>query len=126
MLFIGCYNRSEKGKGKGISLFSIPYPRIKPEKKDLAARWLFNIGLESLWRVCHEHFGETCLEAELQTRLGFWRFKQPKPGAVPTIFIFDRTQSHVQQEKKERAQKRTKRRQDLLHQVVGRQFLFRG
>ena len=40
----GCYNRSDKGKGKGISFFSFPNPRIKPEKKDLAARWLFNIG----------------------------------------------------------------------------------
>ena len=33
----GCYryNKSDKGKGKGISFFSIPNPRIKPEK-DLA------------------------------------------------------------------------------------------
>ena len=35
LLFIGCYNRSDRGKGKGISLFSISNP-----KKDLAARWL--------------------------------------------------------------------------------------
>ena len=40
----GCYNRSDKGKGKGISFFSFPNPRIKPEKKDLAASRLFNIG----------------------------------------------------------------------------------
>ena len=39
-----CYNRSEKGIGKRTSLFSIPKPRIKPEKKDLAARWLFKVG----------------------------------------------------------------------------------
>ena len=35
-------------------------------------------------RVCHEHFEESCSEAELQTRLGFRRFKRLKPGAVPT------------------------------------------
>ena len=34
----GYYSRSDKGEGKGISFFSIPNPRIKPEKKDLAAR----------------------------------------------------------------------------------------
>ena len=55
----GCYNRYDKGKGKGISLFSISNPRIKPEKKDLAARWLFNIGTG----VCHEHFTESYFEA---------------------------------------------------------------
>ena len=33
----GCFNRSDKGKGKGISFFFIPNPRIKPEKEDLAA-----------------------------------------------------------------------------------------
>ena len=41
--------------------------------------------------VCHEHLEESCLEAELQTKLGFGRFKHPKPGAVPTIFNFDPT-----------------------------------
>ena len=46
VLFIGCYNRSDRGKGKGISFFSISNPKINPEKKDLAARWLFNIGTE--------------------------------------------------------------------------------
>ena len=107
----GCYNRSDKGKGKGISFFSIPNLRIKPEK-DLAARWLINIGtrwtvmnysFSGAQRVCHEHFEESCFEAELQTRLGFKRFKHPKPGAVPTTFNFSPTQSHDQQERKERA-----------------------
>ena len=46
LLFIGCYNISDRGKGKGISFFSISNPKINPEKKDLAARWLFNIGPE--------------------------------------------------------------------------------
>ena len=32
-----------------------------------------------------------------------------KPGAVPTIFNFDPTQSHVQQERKERVQKCSKK-----------------
>ena len=32
---------------------------------------------------------ESCFEAELQTKLGFRRFKHPKPGEVPTIFNFD-------------------------------------
>ena len=65
----GCYNRSNKEKGKGITFFSIPYPRIKSEKKDLAAIWLFNIGtgwtvknysFSGAQRVCHEHFEESC------------------------------------------------------------------
>ena len=107
----GCYNRSDKGKGKGISFSSIPNPRIKPEKKHLAARWLFkirtgwtvkNYSFSGAQRVCHEHF-------ELQTRLGFRRFKRLKPGAAPTAFDINTTESHIQQERKERAQKRTKK-----------------
>ena len=115
----GCYNRSDKGRGKGISFFSIPNPRIKPEKKNLAARWLFKIGTEwtvknysfiGAQRVCYEHFEESCFEAELQTRLGFRRFKRLKPGAAPTTFNINTTQSHNQQERKERAQKRTQKK----------------
>ena len=34
----GCYNRSDKGKGKVISFFSIPNPRIKPEKEAFSSR----------------------------------------------------------------------------------------
>ena len=118
-MFIGCYNRSDRGKGKGISFFSISNPKINPEKKDLAARWLFNIGIEWTMKtnhlsgaqsVCHEHFEESCFEAELQTKLGFRRFKHPKPGAVPTIFNFDPTQSRVQQERKGRVQKCSKKK----------------
>ena len=65
----GCYNRSDKGNGKGISFFSFANPRIKPEKKDLAAGWLFNIGtgwtvknysFDDAKKVCHEHFEESC------------------------------------------------------------------
>ena len=112
----GCYKRSDKVKGKGIS-FSFPNPRIKPEKKDLAARWLFNIGkgwtvknysFDNAQKVSHEHFEESCFETELQERLGFRIRKRLKPDAVPTIFSFKPTQSHGQQERKERAQKRTK------------------
>ena len=52
-------------------------------------------------RVCHEHFEESCFEAELQKKIGFRRFKHPKFGAVPTIFNFYPSQSHVQREKRE-------------------------
>ena len=97
----GCYKRSDKGKGKGISFFSFPNPRIKPEKKDLAARWLFNIGkgwtvknysFDNAKKVSHEHFEESCFETELQERLGFRIRKRLKPDAVPTIFSFKPTQ----------------------------------
>ena len=107
MLFVGCYNKSDKGKG--ISFFSIPNPKMTPEKKDFAARWLFKIGIgwtvknysfSGAQRVCHEHFEKSCFEAELQTRLGIRRFEQPKLGAVHTIFNFDPTKSHVQQARK--------------------------
>ena len=121
VLFIGCYNRSDRGKGKGISLFSVSNPKINPEKKDLAARWLLysTLGQNGQWktnhlsgaqRVCHEHFEESCFEDELQTRLGFRWFKHPKPGAVLTISNFDPTQSHVQQDRKERVQKCSKKK----------------
>ena len=122
------YNRSDKGKGKGISFFSIPNPRIIPEKKHFAAGWLFKIGtgrtvknysFSGAQRVCHEHFEESCFEAELQTRLGFRRFKRLKPGAESTACNIYTTQSHIQQERKERAQIAQNRRPDLLHQVVG-------
>ena len=96
-----------------------PNPRIKPEKKHLAAGWLFNIGtgwtvknysFSGAKRVCHEHFEESCFEAELQTKLGFRRLKRLKPGSAPTSFNINTTQSHIQQERKERAQKRTKKK----------------
>ena len=46
------------------------------------------------------------------------------PDAVPTIFNFNPTQRHNQQVRKARTQKRTKRWQDLLHQVVRRKTFF--
>ena len=121
---------------KGISFFSIPNPRIKPEKNNLVARWLFNTGwtvnnysFGNAKKVCHKHFEESCFEAELQTRLRFSIRKCLKPDAVPTIFHFNPTQSHVQQERKERAheahKKAKQRKQDLSHQVVGRKFRYR-
>ena len=106
-----------RGKERGFP--SIPNPRIKPEKKDLAAKWQFNIetgwtvknySLSGAQRVCNEHFEESCFEAELQTRLEFSRFKCPKHAAAPTTFNSNTTQSHVQQEKKGRAQKGTKKK----------------
>ena len=74
-------------------------------QKDLEARWQFNIGtgwtvknysFSGAQRVCHEHFEESCFEAELQTQ----------PGAVPTIFHFNPT--HVQQEKRKGPEAHTK------------------
>ena len=67
-----------------------------------------NYSFDNAKKVCHEHFEESCFETELQERLGFRIRKHLKPDAVPTIFSFKPTQSHVQQERKERAQKRTK------------------
>ena len=84
----GSYNRSDKVKGKGISFCSFPNPRFKPEKKDLVARWLFNIGtgwtlknysFDNAKKVCHKHFEESCFETELQERLGFRIRKCLKP-----------------------------------------------
>ena len=78
-----------------------------------------NYSFSEAQRVCHEHFEESCFDAELQTRLGFRRFKCLKPGAASTAFNINTTQSHIQQERKQRAQIAQKRRPDLLHQVVG-------
>ena len=74
----GYYNRSDREKKR--KFLSSPFPRIKPETKDLAARWLFNIGTG--WTVhnytfsggpknCLDHFEVSCFESELQTRLEF-------------------------------------------------------
>ena len=73
-----------------------------------------NYSFSGAQRVCHEHFEESCFEAELQTRFGFRRFKRLKPGAASTAFNINTTQSHIQQERKERAQIAQKRRPDLL------------
>ena len=67
-----------------------------------------NYSFDNAKKVCHEHFEESCFETELQERLGFRIRKHLKPDAVPTIFSYKPRQSHVQQERKERAQKRTK------------------
>ena len=69
-----------------------------------------NYSFSGAQRVCHEHFEEYFFEAELQTRHGFRRFKRPEPLAVPTIYHLNPTQSHVQQERKERAQKCTEKK----------------
>ena len=57
-----------------------------------------NYSFDNAKKVCHEHF----------EGLGFRIRKDLKPNAVPTIFSFKPKQSHGQQERKERAQKRTK------------------
>ena len=67
-----------------------------------------NYSFDNAKKVGHEHFEESCFETELQERLGFTIRKHLKPDAVPTIFSFKPSQSLVQQERKERAQKRTK------------------
>ena len=54
------------------------------------------------------NFEESCFVTKLQERLGFRIRKHLKPDAEPTIFSFKPTQSHGQQERKERSQKRTK------------------
>ena len=104
----GCQYRSDRGKGKRISLFTIPKTRIKPEKKVLAARWLFNIGTGLTvnnytfirsQKVCHGHFEECCLEAELQTTLEFSKlhytfdmnFLQDFPGF---LILYPQHQGH--------------------------------
>ena len=66
-----------QGDGKGILTQGLNKKK-KQKKKNLAARLLFNIGTG--WTVnkytfsvsqkgCHEHWKESCFEAELQTRL---------------------------------------------------------
>ena len=66
-----------------------------------------NYYFDNAKKGCHEHFEESCFETELQERLGFGIRKHLKPDAVPTIFSFKPTQSHSQQKRKERTQKRT-------------------
>ena len=68
-----------------------------------------NYSFDNAKKVCHEHFEESCFDTELQQRLGFRIRKCLKPDAVPAIFSFKPTQSHArQQDRKERAQQRTK------------------
>ena len=85
-----------------------------------------NYSFSGAQRVCHEHFEESCFEAELQTRLGFRRFKRLKPGAASTAFNINTTQSHIQQERKERAQIAQKEGQICYIKLLDDNFSLEG
>ena len=63
----GCNNDSRKGAGK--TFYIISNPEKYPEKSELIARWLHNIGtgwtlktfkFTHAKRVCEDHFAPTC------------------------------------------------------------------
>ncbi|XP_038069325.1 uncharacterized protein LOC119738492 [Patiria miniata] len=89
-----CFNRRDKDKGKK-SFFRIPDPA--KGYRDLAQRWLTNIGsgrqvegfvFSKNKLVCEDHFEVTCFREDLQARVLGYRpaRKKLKPGSVPTIF----------------------------------------
>ena len=144
MLFIGCYNRSDRGKGKGISLFSILNPKINPEKKDLAGRWLFTIGTEwttkkliikvepkdfvmnTLRNLVLRLFEESCFEAELQKKLDLGGLNTQDLAQCLQYSILIPHRAMFNKREKKGSRSAQKRWQYLLHQIVGRQFFFKG
>ncbi|XP_022110732.1 uncharacterized protein LOC110990176 [Acanthaster planci] len=89
-----CYNRRDKDKGRK-SFFRIPDPA--KGYRDLAQRWLANIGsgkkvegfvFSKNKLVCEDHFELTCFREDLQARVLGYRpaRKKLKPGSVPTLF----------------------------------------
>ena len=71
----GCNNSDNR------SFYSTPYPNINPEKRNLAAQWLHNIGngwsvkifkVASHKRVCEDHFEAFCFLDDMQAKLQCW------------------------------------------------------
>ena len=51
----GCTNKAGEGEGKGKSFFQIPNAAKQPGKRELAMKWLHNIGtgpLTAVWTAC--------------------------------------------------------------------------
>ena len=72
-----------------------------------------NFSFGNAKEVCHEHFEESCFEAELQTILGFRTFKCPKLGAVPTKIILIPHRAILNKREKKGHRSEQKRRQYL-------------
>ena len=123
-------------KKREFPLYSISYPRIKTEKKDLAERWLFNI--RTRWKVnkytfndaegvCHEHLILRNLVLRLNHKqdldLGGLNARNLVQCLQYSLSIQHRAMFNNGEKKGSRSAQN--RRQDLLHQVVGRQFLLR-
>ena len=74
----GCNNRTDRKLRDKRTFYTIPNPNIHPEKKNLAAHWLHNIGtgwsvknfkVASYLKVCEDHFEGSCFLDDMQARL---------------------------------------------------------
>ena len=101
----GCSNRTDRDLARKKAFYSIPNPKTHPEKIELAAKWLHNIGtgwtvenykFASYKRVCEIHFEASCFDdnhdmhSRLMRGMGYQTSKRRKlkSDAVPTIFSF--------------------------------------
>ena len=75
----GCNNMTDMNLSDKRRFYTIPNLNIQPEKRNLAAQWLHNIGtgvssqeLQSCFifkRVCKDHFEASCFLDDMQARL---------------------------------------------------------
>lgn len=92
----GCLNRQGTGEAKGKRFFVIPDGK-NPTKRNLAQRWLHNIGTGhtvdnfTFGRhkvVCADHFSSDCFEEDMRARLmGGTPKLILKDDAVPDTFV---------------------------------------
>ena len=114
----GCNNRTDRNLRDKRIFYTIPNAKIHPEKRNLAAQWLHNIGtgwsvknfnFASYKRVCEDHFEASCFMDDMEARLmGYQKKKKKlKRDAVPTVFAFK--QHLVDDSRAKRAEKRTQK-----------------
>ena len=92
----GCTNKAGEGVAKGKRFFQIPNAAKDAGKRELAMRWLHNIGTGHTVNkfnfnrkvVCEDHFTTDDFKEDIQNRvLGLPERKLLKNDAVPTVFV---------------------------------------
>ena len=92
----GCLNKAGEGARKVKRFFQIPNATKYPAKRDLAIKWLYNIGTGhtvdklNFHRkvVCEDHFTEQCFKKNVEhVLLGLPEWRLLKEHAVPTYSV---------------------------------------
>ena len=92
----GCLHKAGEGVAKGKRFFQIPNAKKFPAKRELAMKWLHNIGTGhtvdkfnfNRKQVCEDHFTVDSFKVDLEHRLlGLVERRLLKEDAVPTEFV---------------------------------------
>ena len=92
----GCQHKAGEGAAKGKRFFQIPNAKKFPAKRELAMKWLHNIGTGHTVEkfnfnrkiVCEDHFTVDSFKVDLENRLlGLVERRLLKEDAVPTEFV---------------------------------------